>query len=105
MPETILIVEDDLHIQELLEYNLKQDGFATFTTTRGDLVFELIKKQRPDLILLDLMMPGLNGIEVCKKLRSQDSTAKIPVIMVTAKGAETDKIVGLELGADDYITK
>ena len=105
MPELILIAEDERDIQELLEYNLKQEGFSTLAISRGDQVLEAVKRSKPALVLLDLMMPGMSGIEICKRLRGADSNSGPLIIMITAKGAESDKIVGLELGADDYITK
>jgi len=101
----ILVAEDDRDIQELIVYNLEQDGFKVRALSRGDLILEAIKKERPLLLLLDVMLPGMNGVDVCKALRSQEETKSLPIIMVTAKGSETDKIVGLELGADDYVTK
>jgi two-component system, OmpR family, alkaline phosphatase synthesis response regulator PhoP len=96
-PPRILVVEDEPDIQELITYNLKQEGFETAVVGRGEL--------NPDLILLDLMLPGTNGIEVCKVLKSSPAAQAIPIIMLTAKGTETDKVVGLEIGADDYVTK
>ncbi len=103
--DLILIAEDDLDIQEILQYNLSQEGFETLTVSQGDQVFENVKKNKPSLIILDLMLPKESGLEICKKLRANESTRQIPVIILTAKSSETDKIVGLELGADDYVTK
>lgn len=101
----VLVAEDDRDIQELIVYNLTQEGFKVTALNRGDQVLEAIKIKRPDLLLLDVMLPGMTGIEICKALRGNEQTRNLPIIMVTAKGSETDKIVGLELGADDYITK
>lgn len=103
--ETILVVEDEKNILELLKYNLEQEGFQVQTSNRGDLGLEQARKSKPDLILLDLMLPGLEGMEVCKILKQNEKTAAIPIIMLTAKSQEADKVVGLELGADDYVTK
>jgi DNA-binding response OmpR family regulator len=105
MTDLILIGEDERDIQELLEYNLRQDGFFTQCVGRGDLILPEIRKSKPALLLLDLMMPGLSGTEVCRQIRADKSIAQLPIIMVTAKDTEADRIVGLELGADDYITK
>lgn len=103
--EHILIAEDDRDIQDIVDYNLRQEGFSTTLINRGDKVLEAIKTKKPDLLVLDLMLPGESGLEVCKKIRADESYRRIPVIMLTAKGSETDKIVGLELGADDYMSK
>ncbi len=103
--QLILIAEDERDIQELVDYNLRQEGFDTCLISQGDQVFEAVKKRKPDLVLLDLMMPGENGLDICKKIRNFEGTKNIPVIMLTAKSSETDKVVGLELGADDYVTK
>ena len=103
--ETILIIEDEKNIQELLKYNLEEAGYHTLKAVKGNEGLQLAQKQKPDLVLLDLMLPELSGIEVCKILKNNSATSPIPIIMLTAKGTETDKIIGLELGADDYITK
>lgn len=103
--EKILIVEDEKDIVRMLEYNLKKEGFKTSFARDGEAAVSLAEKERPDLILLDLMLPGMDGLEVCKKLKIEKKTALIPIIMLTAKSQESDKIVGLELGADDYVTK
>lgn len=105
MKEKILIVEDDKDIVKMLEYNLKKEGFKVFAACDGEDALDLAVRQSPDLILLDLMLPGMDGLEVCKALKKETKTSRIPVIMLTAKGQESDKVVGLELGADDYITK
>ncbi|MDO8525247.1 MAG: response regulator, partial [Candidatus Omnitrophota bacterium] len=105
MKETILIVEDEKDIVKMLEYNLKKEGFKTLSARGGEDALDLAVRQRPDLVVLDLMLPGIDGLEVCKNLKGDTKTASIPVIMLTAKSQESDKIVGLELGADDYMTK
>jgi len=105
MKETILIVEDEKDIIKMLEYNLGKEGFRTLSSRDGEEALDLATSGRPSLILLDLMLPGMDGLEVCKALKGNSKTASIPVIMLTAKSQESDKIVGLELGADDYVTK
>jgi len=105
MKETILIVEDEKDIVKMLDYNLKKEGFKTLSTHDGEDALDLVTKDRPDLVILDLMLPGMDGFEVCKTLKKENKTASIPIIMLTAKSQETDKIVGFELGADDYVTK
>ncbi len=105
MKEKILIVEDEKDIVKMLEYNLKKEGYTTLSARNGEAAIELANKEHPNLVLLDLMLPGLDGLEVCKALKGDPKTAAIPVIMLTAKSQESDKVVGLELGADDYVTK
>jgi DNA-binding response OmpR family regulator len=101
----ILVAEDDPDIANLLAHYLQRAGFEADLVASGPDVLPRIKKAPPDVLLLDLMLPGLDGLEVCRSVRSDQATAGIPIIMVTAKGEESDRIVGLELGADDYITK
>jgi two-component system alkaline phosphatase synthesis response regulator PhoP len=103
--ETILIVEDEKDIVKMLDYNLKKEGFRTLIAQDGEDALDAANTKHPDLILLDLMLPGLDGLEVCKTLKAERKTTSIPIIMLTAKSQESDKIVGLELGADDYVTK
>ncbi len=103
--KTILVVEDEENILEVVCYNLKVEGFLAVGAASGEEALELAKQTQPDLILLDLMLPGINGLDVCRHLKSNDTTKDIPVVMLTAKGEETDIVSGLELGADDYITK
>ncbi|MDD5477828.1 MAG: response regulator [Candidatus Omnitrophica bacterium] len=105
MKEKILVVEDEKDIIKMLEYNLEKEGFKVITAGDGEDALDLAVRQHPDLILLDLMLPGMDGLEVCKALKKESKAAAIPIIMLTAKGQESDKVVGLELGADDYITK
>jgi two-component system, OmpR family, alkaline phosphatase synthesis response regulator PhoP len=101
----ILVAEDDPDIASLLSHYLQRAGFEADMVSSGRDVLPRIRKAPPDLLLLDIMLPGLDGLEVCRAVRSDAQTAAIPIIMVTAKGEESDRIVGLELGADDYITK
>jgi DNA-binding response OmpR family regulator len=101
----ILVAEDDPDIANLLAHYLQKAGFETATVGSGRDVLPEIRHQPPDLLILDLMLPGLDGLEVCRAVRADINTAAIPIIMLTAKAEESDRIVGLELGADDYITK
>jgi two-component system alkaline phosphatase synthesis response regulator PhoP len=101
----ILIIEDERDILDLVRHYLEKDGYRTRTATDGTEGLVAAKQEHPDLIVLDLMLPGMDGLELCKRLRAEPSTALTPVIMLTAKADETDRIVGLELGADDYLTK
>ena len=103
--ENILIVDDEEDVLELVQFNLEKDGYKTETAVSGEEALKKAKAKRPDLIILDLMLPGIDGLEVCKKLKSDTKTEGIPVIMLTAKSEEADIITGLELGAQDYITK
>lgn len=105
MKETILIVEDEKDIVKMLEYNLGKEGFKTLSVHDGEDALDSVSANCPSLIILDLMLPGMDGLEVCKTLKADGKTSSIPVIMLTAKSQESDKIVGLELGADDYMTK
>ncbi len=101
----ILIVDDEKDIRDLVCYNLERAGFEVDSLARGDGVMARIREVRPDLIVLDLMLPGLDGREICRFLREDPETAAIPVVMLTAKGEEEDIVRGLDLGADDYVTK
>jgi DNA-binding response OmpR family regulator len=101
----ILIVEDDKDIADLLAHSLQKAGYATDIAATGTAVLPRVKATPPDLILLDLMLPGMDGLLVCQALRGDPSTAAIPIIMLTARGDEAERIAGLELGADDYVTK
>jgi two-component system phosphate regulon response regulator PhoB len=102
---TILVVDDEPEAVELVEFNLKQAGYGFIAATNGAEALEKARALAPSLSVLDLMMPELDGLEVCKILRRDPVTASIPIIMLTAKASETDRVVGLELGADDYVTK
>ncbi len=102
---TILIVEDDENIQQLVGYNLAKAGFQVLYAENGEQALASVKRELPDLMVLDIMLPSLNGFEVCKILRKDPQTKALPIIMLTAKGEESDVTAGLDLGADDYITK
>ncbi len=104
-PKKILIVEDEAEIAQLVKLYLEKDGFRTATANTGVEGLKLIKTDRPDMVILDLMLPEMDGLEVCKKIRNATDTALLPVLMLTAKAEESDTIIGLELGADDYVTK
>lgn len=101
----VLVVDDEQHIVELIQFNLESNGFDVLTSDNGEEAIAIAQEELPDVILLDLMLPGIDGFEACKKIRLDHKTSKIPIIMLTAKGEETDKVLGLELGADDYLTK
>jgi phosphate regulon transcriptional regulator PhoB len=101
----ILIVEDDRDILEMVKYNLREEGYVTVSALNGEDGVNLSRRERPDLIILDIMLPVMDGFEVCRALKSDEATARIPIIILSAKSQETDKVVGLELGADDYVTK
>jgi len=105
MTASILIVEDEEPIQILLTYNLQAEGFRVRATVNGEDVAHLVNEERPDLIVLDWMLPGISGIEVCRLVRSRPETRDIPVIMLTARGEENERVRGLATGADDYIVK
>lgn len=105
MAKTILVVEDDTDILGLIEWHLKAEDYRVMTAKDGAKGFELAKREKPDLLLLDLMLPSMDGLEICKRLKKNEATDHIPVIMLTAKGEEVDRIVGFELGADDYMVK
>src|SRR6187399_2005114 len=104
-PTRILVAEDDPDIGSLLEHYLKKAGFLPTLVPSGREVMPQIKREAPDLVVLDLMLPGIDGLQLCRAIRADAATAAIPIIMITAKAEESDRIVGLELGADDYITK
>lgn len=101
----ILVVDDESDIGELLKYNLEQEGYETAIVNEGEKVIEKLKSEAFDLLILDLMLPGVSGLDICRSMKREESLETIPIIMLTAKSSETDKIVGLEVGADDYITK
>lgn len=102
---SILVVDDEADIRDLLTYNLEQEGYAVRSFSNGEDAIKSVESQIPDLILLDLMLPGTSGLEICRRLKRETSLSSIPIIMISAKSTETDVVVGLELGADDYITK
>jgi len=103
--ETVLIVDDEEDIIELIKYNLKNEGYAILTAQTGEDAIKIVKQSQPDLIVLDLMLPGIDGLEVTKYLKNNDLSKDIPIVMLTAKGEESDIVTGLELGANDYISK
>ncbi len=103
--ERILIVEDEEDILELVRYNLAREGYDVIEASSGEEGLSKARSKKPDLVLLDLMLPELDGLEVCKRLRQDDEMVNMPIVMLTAKGEESDIVAGLELGADDYITK
>jgi two-component system phosphate regulon response regulator PhoB len=105
MPQHVLIVEDERDLATVLAYNFRQAGFDVVTAASGELALKAAGEEPFDLVLLDLMLPGISGTEVCRRLKQAPATARIPVIMVTAKGEEIDRVVGFELGADDYVVK
>lgn len=105
MARKILVVDDEAVLIETIVYNLEQSGYQVVTAMDGVSALDVARRECPDLILLDIMIPGMDGLEVCRQLRREDRTATIPIIILTAKGDEIDKVVGLEVGADDYVTK
>ena len=105
LPRTILVVEDEKEIQDLLAHYLRKEGFSPLLAPDGETAILKAKREKPDLILLDILLPKADGLEVLRAIRSDESIGRTPVVMLTAKGDETDRIVGLELGADDYIPK
>ena len=103
--EKILLIEDDADISELLQYNFEREGYKVVVAGDGELGLSQALQLGPDLIVLDLMLPGLDGLSVCRKLRAHPQTQEIPIVILTAKGEESDVVIGLEMGADDYVTK
>jgi two-component system, OmpR family, phosphate regulon response regulator PhoB len=103
--KSILIIEDEKDIVDLIEYHLKQSGFSVISALDGPAGLEKAKKKRPNLIILDLMLPEMDGKDICRALKSDPLTQSIPILMLTAKAEETDRLIGFELGADDYVTK
>ena len=99
--EKILVVDDEEHIQELIKFNLEKNGYKVMCANNGIDAIKLAKEQLPQLMLLDLMLPGMDGLDVCKEIRKDSSMSNMPIIMITAKAEEIDKIIGLELGAED----
>ena len=105
MPATILIVEDEADLSVMMRYNLEAEGFRVLAALSGDEAAELMRETIPDLILLDWMLPGLSGIELCRRWRAREETARVPIIMITARGEEEERVRGLATGADDYVVK
>ncbi|NLG64357.1 MAG: response regulator transcription factor [Actinobacteria bacterium] len=102
---SVLVVDDEQDILELVEYNLAREGYKVLTVSTGEDALRVTRSQLPDIVVLDLMLPGVDGLEVCRLLKSGETTQHIPIVMLTAKGDEADVVAGLELGADDYVTK
>ncbi|NDG64057.1 MAG: response regulator, partial [Planctomycetes bacterium] len=102
---TALVVEDEPEIADLVKFHLEREGVDVTITRSGRRALELARKSIPDLLVLDLMLPDLDGLEVCRRLKENDETKKIPVVMLTARGSEADIVTGIEMGADDYVTK
>jgi phosphate regulon transcriptional regulator PhoB len=105
MPKKILVVDDEKDIVEMIAYNLEKEGFAVAKAYDGNEALEIVRTKKPNLIILDLMLPGIQGLDVCRMVRTRYGKEAIPIIMLTAKSDDLDKILGLEMGADDYITK
>jgi two-component system phosphate regulon response regulator PhoB len=104
-PQTVLVIDDERDLIDLVRYNLEKAGFDVIGATKAEAGLEIAKLNSPDLVVLDIMMPGQDGLEVCRQLRSDARTARVPIIMLTAKASEADRVVGLEIGADDYLAK
>jgi len=105
IPQKVLVVEDEPDIRKLLQYNLAQEHFKVVEAEDGEQALKILKQDKPNLIILDLMLPGLSGLEICRTLREHAETARLPILMLTAKAGEADKVIGLEMGADDYLAK
>ena len=103
--QKILVVEDEPDIRKLVRYHLSQESFKVIEAEDGERALKLVQHEKPDLVVLDLMLPGLSGLEVCKLLQAKPDTARLPILMLTAKAGEADKVIGLEMGADDYLAK
>ncbi|MET0253506.1 MAG: response regulator transcription factor [Terrimicrobiaceae bacterium] len=105
MPDTVLVVEDETDVVDLLRYNLTKSGFSVLIAVDGLKGLEIARRDRPDIIVLDLMLPGMDGYAVCRELRKQPDTEALPILMLTARGELSERVHGLEIGADDYVTK
>ncbi len=105
MTKTVLVIDDEAELLRLLDYNLTKAGYLALGAKDGPAGLDMARKHFPDLVILDVMMPGMDGWEVCKALRQDPSTARVPILMLTAKAEESDRVLGLELGADDYVAK
>ncbi len=105
MSKRILIVEDELDLRSTLEFKFKSEGYTVNAVSKGKDAIEAIARKKPDLILLDLMLPDMSGLDICKKIRNNSDSFEIAIIMLTAKGEEVDRVLGFELGADDYVVK
>lgn len=105
MTESIVVIDDEEDIRELIQYNLSKEGYVVSCAVSGEEGVELVERVKPDLLILDLMLPGIDGLEVCRRLKSDAKLKSIPIVMVSARGEEPDVVSGLELGADDYVSK
>ncbi len=103
--QKIIVVEDEPDLVDVVTYNLKREGYLVLAAQRGDEGLNLIRSERPDLVLLDLMLPGMDGLSICRQMKSDSSLSEIPIIIASAKGEESDVVIGLEMGADDYLAK
>ena len=103
--QKIIVVEDEPDLVDVVTYNLKREGYLVLAAQRGDEGLNLIRSERPDLVLLDLMLPGMDGLSICRQMKSDTSLSEIPIIIASAKGEESDVVIGLEMGADDYLAK
>ena len=103
--ETVLVIDDEKDLIELVRYNLEKEGFRVLSALDGEAGMSIAAQEAPDAIVIDLMLPGIDGLDVCRQLRAAERTSRVPIIMLTAKSSESDRVVGLELGADDYVTK
>ena len=103
--QKIIVVEDEPDLVDVVTYNLKREGYLVLAAQRGDEGINLIRSERPDLVLLDLMLPGMDGLSICRQMKSDGSLSEIPIIIASAKGEESDVVIGLEMGADDYLAK
>ncbi len=103
--ERILVVDDEQEIQQLIDYTLRKEGYRVLCVGSAEAALAEVRRNRPDLVILDLMLPGMDGLEVCRRLRREPETAELPIVILSAKGEEADIVAGLELGADDYVTK
>ena len=103
--QKIIVVEDEPDLVDVVTYNLKREGYLVLAAQRGDEGINLIRSERPDLVLLDLMLPGMDGLSICRQMKSDTSLSEIPIIIASAKGEESDVVIGLEMGADDYLAK
>ena len=103
--KNVVVVEDEPDIVEVVSYNLKREGYTVTSKNRGDEGLNLIRNQLPDIVILDLMLPGLDGLSICQQMKSDPSTREIPIIIISAEGEESDVVIGLEMGADDYLAK
>ena len=101
----IIVVEDEPDLVDVVTYNLEREGYSVLASQRGDEGLNLIRSEAPDLVLLDLMLPGMDGLSICRQMKSDSSMREIPIIIASAKGEESDVVIGLEMGADDYLAK